>query len=209
MNAVVSTYRSPGGTEALVAGVDEAGRGPLAGPVVAAAVILGPGVGIPGLDDSKRLSPHRRVELEAEIRERALACAVVRVDAGVIDAINILRATMRAMSEAVARLDPTPQEVLVDGNRCPELPYAARAVVGGDATVAEISAASILAKVARDREMVEMDRRYPGYGFARHKGYGTREHRLALLSKGPTPIHRRTFAPVRSAVLRSQAERRP
>ena len=210
MKPLASTHRfPPDGAEALVAGVDEAGRGPLAGPVVAAAVILGPGVGIPGLDDSKRLSPRRRVELEAEIRERALACAVVRVDAGVIDAINILRATMRAMSEAVARLDPPPLEVLVDGNRCPQMPCPARAVVGGDATVAEISAASILAKVARDREMVEMDRRYPGYGFARHKGYGTREHRLALLRNGPTPIHRRSFAPVRSAVLRSQAERRP
>ena len=209
MNTVVSNHQSrPGGTEGLVAGVDEAGRGPLAGPVVAAAVILGPGVGIQGLDDSKRLSPHRRVELEAEILERALSCAIVRVDAGVIDAINILRATMRAMSEAVARLDPPPHEVLVDGNRCPELPYVARAVVGGDATVAEISAASILAKVARDREMLEMDRRYPGYGFARHKGYGTREHRLALLKIGPTPIHRRSFAPVRSAVSRSQAEGR-
>ena len=197
------------GIEGLVAGVDEAGRGPLAGPVVAAAVILGPEVRISGLDDSKRISPLRRVELEAEIRERAVCCAVARVDAGVIDAINILRATMRAMSEAVARLDPPPREVLVDGNRCPELPYPARALVGGDATVAEISAASILAKVARDREMVEMDRRYPGFGFARHKGYGTREHRLALLRYGPTPIHRRSFAPVRSVVFRSETEWRP
>ena len=185
-----------------IAGVDEAGRGPLAGPVVAAAVILDPARPIPGLDDSKRLSPQRREALDAEIRARAAGWAIARVDADVIDAINVLEATMLAMREAVARLDPAPERVLVDGNRCPDLPCPARAVVRGDATVAAIGAASILAKVARDREMAEMDRRYPGYGFSRHKGYGTRAHREALLRLGPSPIHRRSFAPVRSALVR-------
>ena len=192
-----------GGAAKLVAGVDEAGRGPLAGPVVAAAVILDPEVRIEGLGDSKRLSARRRAELDLEIRERALSCAVAGVDAGVIDVVNILQATMQAMRDAVARLDRSPEEVLVDGNRCPDLPYPARAVVRGDASVAAISAASILAKVARDREMIEMDRRYPEYGFARHKGYGTRAHRDALLRFGPSPIHRLSFAPVRSALVRN------
>ena len=188
------------------AGVDEAGRGPLAGPVVAAAVILDPARPIPGLDDSKRLSPQRREALDAEIRARAAGWAIARVDVDVIDAINVLEATMLAMREAVARLVPAPERVLVDGNRCPDLPCPTRAVVRGDATVAVIGAASILAKVARDREMVEMDRRYPGYGFARHKGYGTRAHREALLRLGPSPIHRRSFAPVRSALDRCVRE---
>ena len=191
----------------LTAGVDEAGRGPLAGPVVAAAVILDPARPIPGLDDSKRLSPQRREALDAEIRARAAGWAIARVDVDVIDAINILEATMLAMREAVARLDPAPERVLVDGNRCPDLPCPARAVVRGDAGVAAIGAASILAKVARDREMVEMDRRYPGYGFARHKGYGTRAHREALFRLGPSPIHRRSFAPVKSALSRCVRER--
>ena len=191
-----------GGAERLVAGVDEAGRGPLAGPVVVAAVILDPAVRIAGLDDSKRLSPQRRAELDLEIRERAAGYAVARADIDVIDAIDILQATMQAMREAVARLDPAPDLVLVDGNRCPDVPCPVRAVVGGDATVAAIGAASILAKVARDREMIEMDRRYPEYGFARHKGYGTRAHRDALLRLGPSPIHRLSFAPVKSALMR-------
>ena len=191
-----------GGAERLIAGVDEAGRGPLAGPVVAAAVILDPAVRIVGLGDSKRLSPQRRAELDLEIRERAAGYAVARADVDVIDAINILQATMQAMREAVARLDPAPDLVLVDGNRCPDVPCPVRAVVGGDATVAAIGAASILAKVARDREMIEMDRRYPEYGFARHKGYGTRAHRDALLRLGPSPIHRLSFAPVKSALMR-------
>ena len=201
MNARTGAERSGAGR--LVAGVDEAGRGPLAGPVVAAAVILDPAVRIEGLGDSKRLSVQRRTELDLEIRERALSCAVARVDVDVIDAINILQATMKAMREAVLRLDPSPEEVLVDGNRCPALPYPARAVVRGDASVAAISAASILAKVARDREMIEMDGRYPGYGFAHHKGYGTRAHRDALLRFGPSPIHRLSFAPVKSALVRN------
>ena len=191
----------------LTAGVDEAGRGPLAGPVVAAAVILDPARPIPGLDDSKRLSPQRREALDAEIRARAAGWAIARVDVDVIDAINILEATMLAMRKAVARLDPAPERVLVDGNRCPDLPCPARAVVRGDAGVAAIGAASILAKVARDREMVEMDRHYPGYGFARHKGYGTRAHREALFRLGPSPIHRCSFAPVKSALSRCVRER--
>ena len=191
----------------LVAGVDEAGRGPLAGPVVAAAVILDPAVRIEGLADSKRLSAGRRAELDREIRERALSFAIARASAAVIDAVNILQATMQAMREAVDGLDTSPDEVLVDGNRCPVLPYPARAVVRGDASVAAISAASILAKVARDQEMIEMDRRYPEYGFARHKGYGTHAHRDALLRFGPSPIHRASFAPVRSALDRNVPER--
>ena len=203
MNASIGAGGTGSGeAERLVAGVDEAGRGPLAGPVVAAAVILDPAVRIVGLGDSKRLSPQRRAELDLEIRERAAGYAVARADVDVIDAINILQATMQAMREAVARLDPAPDLVLVDGNRCPDVPWPVRAVVGGDATVAAIGAASILAKVARDREMIEMDRRYPEYGFARHKGYGTRAHRDALLRLGPSPIHRLSFAPVKSALMR-------
>ena len=186
----------------LIAGVDEAGRGPLAGPVVAAAVILDPAVRIVGLGDSKRLSAGRRVELDLEIRDRAVSCAVARVDADVIDAINILQATMQAMREAVQRLDPAPDEVLVDGNRSPALRCPVRTVVRGDSTVESIGAASIVAKVSRDREMIEMDRRYPEYGFSRHKGYGTRAHRDALLRYGPSPIHRLSFAPVRAALRR-------
>lgn len=196
-----------GGGARIVAGVDEAGRGPLAGPVVAAAVILDPAVRIEGLADSKRLSAARREDLDHEIRERALSFAVARVGAAVIDAVNILQATMQAMREAVDGLDTSPDEVLVDGNRCPALPYPARAVVRGDVSVAAISAASILAKVARDQEMIEMDRRYPEYGFARHKGYGTHAHRAALLRFGPSPIHRASFAPVRSALVRNVPER--
>ena len=191
----------------IVAGVDEAGRGPLAGPVVAAAVILDPAVRIEDLADSKRLSAGRRAELDREIRERALSFAIARASAAVIDAVNILQATMQAMREAVDGLDTSPDEVLVDGNRCPVLPYPARAVVRGDVSVAAISAASILAKVARDQEMIEMDRRYPEYGFARHKGYGTPAHRDALLRFGPSPIHRASFAPVRSALVRNVPER--
>ena len=191
----------------IVAGVDEAGRGPLAGPVVAAAVILDPAVRIENLADSKRLSAGTRAELDREIRERALSFAIARASAAVIDAVNILQATMQAMREAVDGLDTSPDEVLVDGNRCPVLPYPARAVVRGDVSVAAISAASILAKVARDQEMMEMDRRYPEYGFARHKGYGTPAHRDALLRFGPSPIHRASFAPVRSALVRNVPER--
>ena len=208
MTAAIGTGGAArGATVRLVAGVDEAGRGPLAGPVVAAAVILDPAVRIVGLGDSKQLSPGRRDDLDLEIRRRAVCCAVARVDVDIIDAVNILQATMQAMRKAVERLDPAPHEVLVDGNRSPVLHCAVRAVVRGDSTVPAISAASILAKVARDREMMEMDRRYPEYGFARNKGYGTRAHRDALLRYGPTPIHRLSFAPVRSALARIAAGR--
>lgn len=185
---------------ARIAGVDEAGRGPLAGAVIAAAVILDPARPIAGLADSKTLSARRREVLAAAIRERALAWALGRADAAEIDAINILWASMRAMERAVAALALAPTLVQVDGNRCPPgLAVACEAIVKGDARVAAISAASILAKVARDAELVELDRRWPAYGFARHKGYPTAEHLAALARLGPCPEHRRSFAPVRDA----------
>jgi ribonuclease HII len=180
----------------LVAGVDEAGRGPLAGPVVAAAVILDPGRRIRGLADSKVLSPERRAELAILIRERAIAWATGSADVGEIDTINILHATMLAMSRAVAALPVPPEEALVDGNRCPALSCRARAIVKGDRDVKAISAASIIAKTTRDAMLVELDRVYPQYGFAQHKGYGTPEHLAALERHGPCPVHRRSFAPV-------------
>ncbi|MBI1732867.1 MAG: ribonuclease HII [Gammaproteobacteria bacterium] len=181
----------------LVAGVDEAGRGPLAGPVYAAAVILDPGRNISGLADSKRLTAHARRNLSATIRERALAWAVARVENPEIDRINILNASLLAMVNAVESLNIAPKLVLVDGNICPRMACAVRAVVRGDATVPAISAASILAKVARDEEMERLDHAYPGYGFARHKGYATAEHLRALARLGVCSIHRRSFAPVR------------
>ena len=181
----------------VIAGVDEAGRGPLAGPVVAAAVILHPDRPIAGLADSKQLSPRRREELAAEIQAHALAWAVARAEAAEIDALNILRATLLAMQRAVRELAPAPGQVLVDGNRCPELACPARAVIGGDATEPAISAASILAKVVRDREMLGLHARYPQYGFDRHKGYPTPAHLQALRAFGASPEHRRSFAPVR------------
>lgn len=187
------------GAEGLIAGVDEVGRGPLAGPVVAAAVILDPARHIAGLTDSKRLSAKRRAELAARLRAEALAVAVVHVECDEIDALNILQATMTAMTRAVAALEPQPVRVLIDGNRCPELPMPARAVVGGDGSEPAISAASIVAKVERDCAMIAHEDGYPGYGFARHKGYGTREHLDALTRLGPCAIHRRSFAPVRAA----------
>ena len=181
----------------LACGVDEVGRGPLAGPVVAAAVILDPARPIAGLADSKKLSPRRREGLAAQIREQALAWALGRAEPAEIDAINILQASLRAMERAVAALAVPPSMALVDGNRLPRLPCQARAIVGGDATVAPISAASILAKVTRDAEMCELDARYPGYGFAAHKGYPTRDHLQALARLGVTDIHRRSFGPVK------------
>ncbi|CAD7851791.1 MAG: Ribonuclease HII (EC 3.1.26.4) [Olavius algarvensis Gamma 1 endosymbiont] len=181
----------------LIAGVDEAGRGPLAGPVTAAAVILDPERLLPGLADSKRLTPSRREALDREIRDQALAFAVAFATAEEIDRINILQASLLAMQRAVENLGVTPQRVLVDGNRCPPLAYPVEAVVKGDATVAVISAASILAKVARDREMLVLDGRFPGYGFAHHKGYPTRAHLAALRELGPCEPHRRSFRPVR------------
>lgn len=180
-----------------VAGVDEVGRGPLAGPVVAAAVILDPDRPIDGLADSKKLSEKRREQLALEIRERARCWALGRAEVEEIDRLNILHASLLAMQRAVMALATPPGHALVDGNRCPDLPCSAEAIVGGDASEPAISAASILAKVARDREMVELDQRYPGYGLARHKGYPTRLHVAALQEIGVSPIHRRSFGPVK------------
>ncbi|MDH4180749.1 MAG: ribonuclease HII [Betaproteobacteria bacterium] len=185
----------------LVCGVDEAGRGPLAGPVVAAAVILDPRRRVAGLADSKALPPQRREALAALIRERALAWAIGSCDVAEIDALNILQATMLAMRRAVAGLAVAPDEALVDGNRCPDLRCPARAIVRGDRDVPAISAASILAKTTRDALLVALDRAYPQYGFARHKGYGTPAHLAALARHGPCPEHRRSFAPVAQAEL--------
>lgn len=181
----------------LLAGVDEAGRGPLAGPVVAAAVILDPQRRIEGLADSKLLSAARREELDRQIRLHALAWSIGLASVEEIDALNILQASLLAMQRAVAGLATVPQHVLVDGNRCPALHCPSMAVVRGDQKVAAISAASIIAKVARDRRMVELDGDYPGYGFAVHKGYPTPAHLMALENLGVTVIHRRSFGPVR------------
>lgn len=187
----------------LIAGVDEAGRGPLAGPVAAAAVILDPARRVPGLADSKRISESMRETLEDEIKEKALAWSVSFVDAAEIDRINILQASLLAMQRAVKGLSILPRQALVDGNRCPGLPCPAEAIIGGDATVPAISAASILAKVARDREMLTLDRLYPGYGFSRHKGYPTVEHLAALRALGPCAVHRRSYRPVRELIEKS------
>ena len=183
-----------------VAGVDEAGRGPLAGPVIAAAVILDPARPIEGLRDSKRLTALQRDRLFEQIRERALAWAVGRADVEEIDRINILQATMLAMQRAVEALVPFAEHALIDGNRCPELACSSQAIVRGDSKVPAISAASILAKVTRDREMIELDMRYPGYGLAQHKGYPSKAHIEALASLGVTPVHRRSYAPVRRVI---------
>lgn len=180
----------------LTAGVDEAGRGPLAGPVVAAAVILDERQPIAGLNDSKKLSPARREALFEQIRARALCFAIAEASVEEIDRLNILQATLLAMQRAVAGLRLRPGLVLVDGNRLPVLDCAAEAVVGGDALVPAISAASILAKVYRDRWCVQVDAQYPQYGFAGHKGYGTAAHMDALRAHGACPLHRRSFAPV-------------
>jgi len=182
-----------------VAGVDEAGRGPLAGPVVAAAVILGPVPVAAMVRDSKQLSAARRESLAQAIRSQARAWALGRAEVEEIDRLNILQATLLAMQRAVTALALAPTRVLVDGNRCPKLAIPSEAIVGGDRRVACISAASILAKVARDAEMIALETHYPGYGFARHKGYPTRAHREALARLGPTAAHRRSFAPVRAA----------
>ncbi|RUL65027.1 ribonuclease HII [Dyella dinghuensis] len=182
----------------LIAGVDEAGRGPLAGPVVVAAVVLNPQQPVDGLDDSKKLSEARREKLFPLIIERALAYCVVVVERDEIDRINIFQATMTGMSRAVAGLTPAAVEAWVDGNHLPkDLPCPGRAIIGGDALVPAISAASILAKVTRDRLMMAMDTEHPGYGFAAHKGYSTPEHLAALKRLGPCPQHRHSFAPVR------------
>lgn len=177
----------------LICGVDEAGRGPLAGPVCAAACVLPAGLVIEGLNDSKKLSEKRREALYETITAQALAWAVCLVDEKTIDEINILQATFRAMRGAVAQLDLTPELCLVDGNRDPGLGLPTRTVVKGDASCASVAAASILAKVTRDRLMVQYDAQYPGYGFAVHKGYGTKAHYAAVQRLGLCPIHRRSF----------------
>ena len=189
-------------------GVDEAGAGPLCGDVVAAAVILDPEQPIEGLDDSKKLSEKRREALFEQICSRALAFSVARATVEEIDQINILNARMLAMSRAVEGLSVTPDYALIDGNRLPELTLPAAAVVKGDSLVTAIGAASVLAKVTRDREMVEMDKQYPGYGFAKHKGYGTKVHKEALMTLGPCPIHRRSYAPVKQALANMAGEAR-
>ncbi|MBA1234899.1 ribonuclease HII [Stutzerimonas nitrititolerans] len=184
--------------EELVAGVDEVGRGPLCGPVVTAAVILDPAQPILGLNDSKKLSEVRREALFEEICEKALAWCIARAEVEEIDRLNILHATMLAMQRAVEGLSVTPRLALIDGNRCPQLSVPSAPVIQGDGQVPAIAAASILAKVSRDREMCALDLCYPGYGLAGHKGYPTAAHLEALQRLGPTIIHRRSFAPVRN-----------
>lgn len=185
----------------LIAGVDEVGRGPLVGAVVTAAVILDPARPVVGLNDSKKLSEKKREKLYQTICERALAIGVGRAEPEEIDELNILHATMLAMQRAVADLSLKPSLVMVDGNRCPDLDVPCQAVVGGDGIVAEISAASIVAKVLRDREMVELDRQFPEYGFAKHKGYPTALHIKKLEELGPLAFHRRSFKPVQRALI--------
>ena len=191
-------WDSPG----LIAGVDEAGRGPLAGPVVAAAVILNPAKRIRGLADSKVLSPQKRERLHDEIMDKALCCAIALATVQEIDTLNILQATLLAMRRAVEWLRLPPALVMVDGNRLPVLPMRAEAVIDGDAKVKAISAASILAKVHRDRWCAEIDAHWPQYGFAAHKGYGTAAHLAALREHGACEHHRRSFAPVAAVFVR-------
>ena len=183
----------------LIAGIDEAGRGPLAGPVVAAAVILDPARKVRGLRDSKTMTAEERDCVAVEIRAKAIAWAAAASDVGEIDALNILRATLLAMRRAVLALAVQPLEALVDGDHCPQLACPTYAIVKGDRDVPSISAASIIAKTTRDALLVALDREYPMYGFARHKGYGTPEHLAALDLHGPCPAHRRSFAPVLQA----------
>ncbi|MBA3660383.1 MAG: ribonuclease HII [Gammaproteobacteria bacterium] len=188
--------------EEFVAGVDEAGRGPLAGPVIAAAVILNPKKRIRGLADSKLLSEKERLRLFDEIRKHCLAWSVARGTVNEIDTVNILQATFLAMQRAVRQLHIPPTLALIDGNLCPAFPCAAKSIIKGDQLEPAISAASIIAKVLRDRLMTMLDKRYPHYGFAQHKGYGTEQHLTSLRQHGPSRIHRRSFAPV-AALYRS------
>jgi len=180
-----------------IAGVDEVGRGPLAGAVLAAAVILDPQQTIVGLNDSKKLSEKKRQQLALEIKQKALSWCIARAEIDEIDDINILQASLLAMKRAVEGLAIQPDHVQIDGNRCPDMDYSMEAIIKGDGLIAAISAASIIAKVARDKEMCGWDKVYPEYGFAAHKGYPTKRHREALLKYGVTPIHRRSFAPVK------------
>jgi len=184
----------------LVAGVDEAGRGPLAGPVSVAAVILPRGLFLPRLNDSKKLSAKAREELYDEIQAKAIAVSSALVDAKTIDRVNIYQATMNGMYEAIFGLDPQPQKVLIDAVQLEKLPMPEESIIKGDAKSASIAAASIIAKVTRDRLMMEYDKAFPEYGFAHHKGYGTAEHIAALQKYGPCPIHRQSFEPIRSMV---------
>jgi ribonuclease HII len=190
-------------TGKLAAGVDEVGRGPLAGDVVTAAVILDPSNPISGLDDSKKLSEKKRERLFDIIQEKSLSWSIARCTVAEIDELNILQASLLAMKKAVEALPIQPEHVWVDGNKIPHWTYAAEAVVKGDSRVPAIAAASILAKVTRDREMVAFDQQYPGYGFASHKGYPTKVHMEALQMLGITPIHRRSYAPVKSILVRA------
>lgn len=189
----------------IVAGVDEAGRGPLAGPVSVAAVILPEELYLPHLNDSKKLSPKLREELYTEIREKAIAVGTSLVDAKTIDRVNIYQATINGMYEAVFALQPPPEKVLIDAVQLEQLPMPSLSIIKGDMKSASIAAASIIAKVERDHLMDEYDRKYPQYGFARHKGYGTAEHIEALKKYGPCPIHRTSFEPVRSILASMQA----
>jgi len=186
-----------------IAGVDEVGRGPLAGAVVAAAVILDPDNPITGLTDSKKLTEKKREILSSEIKQKSLCWALGRAEIEEIDEINILQASLLAMKRAVEALSTEPDHCLIDGNRCPDLKCSSEAIVKGDLKIQSIGAASIIAKVARDNEMVELDSRYPGYGLAKHKGYPTKFHIQALEDLGVTPIHRTSFAPVRKILERS------
>ena len=189
------------GTQRLIAGVDEVGRGPLAGAVVAAAVILPVDHPIVGLTDSKKLTEKKRELLFDQIKEHAISWSLGRAEAEEIDEINILQASMLAMKRAVEGLSIQPQHALVDGNRCPTLACSSEAIVKGDLTEPCISAASIIAKVTRDREMADLDKQYPGYGLAKHKGYPTKAHMEALVALGPSEIHRKSFGPVKKLLV--------
>lgn len=198
-NKELPPFEYPQGYQ-LIAGVDEVGRGPLVGDVVTAAVILDPNNPIEGLNDSKKLSEKKRLALLPEIKQKALAWAVGRCSPEEIDQLNILQATMVAMRRAVDGLNVTPDFVLIDGNRCPQLPMQSQAVVKGDLRVAEISAASIIAKVVRDQEMEELDKQHPEFGFAKHKGYPTKAHFDAIEQHGVIDQHRKSFKPVKRAL---------
>lgn len=198
-NKELPPFEYPQGYQ-LIAGVDEVGRGPLVGDVVTAAVILDPNNPIEGLNDSKKLSEKKRLALLPEIKQKALAWAVGRCSPEEIDQLNILQATMVAMQRAVDGLNVTPDFVLIDGNRCPQLPMQSQAVIKGDLRVAEISAASIIAKVVRDQEMEELDKQYPEFGFAKHKGYPTKAHFEAIEQHGVIDQHRKSFKPVKRAL---------
>tara|TARA_R110002110_G_scaffold33533_1_gene114844 strand:+ start:165622 stop:166185 length:564 start_codon:yes stop_codon:yes gene_type:complete len=181
----------------IIAGSDEVGRGPLAGPVVAAAVILPENYDLPGLTDSKKISEKKRDILFDLIKEQAISWCVAEASVEEIDQINILQASLLAMKRSIEGLAVQPEKALIDGNRCPELSIKSQAIIGGDLTIPAISAASILAKVTRDRYMIELDKHYPGYGLASHKGYGTKLHMQAIAEYGSLPIHRKSFAPIK------------